>query len=299
MQEIRLAQEGEILRQKEIWKLCFGDSDQYIDLYYAARYKENETLLMLEGGEIVSMLTMLPNKTITTNRQSFNSTMLYAIATHPEYQHRGYASQLIDFAHQYLNKIENHITLVVPAEGRLFDYYRRLGYGDGFYIREILFDSVQQKQTFTETISYNILDHSIKRVSAQEYNQKRKAQLSGRLYVSYTDEDIAYQQKLSQKSGADLYSLDFEDEQGCAVIERLNPDKVMVKEILISEKYLAKAIEYIARLHPAKDYIVRVPAFSGMQLSEGIRPFAMYRTNRKNDFQIKPEEAAYLGIAFD
>lgn len=44
MIEIRFAKMGETVRQKEIWKLCFGDSEQYIDFYYANRYKEDETL---------------------------------------------------------------------------------------------------------------------------------------------------------------------------------------------------------------------------------------------------------------
>jgi ribosomal protein S18 acetylase RimI-like enzyme len=301
MYEIRLAQKGEISQQKEIWKLCFGDSEQYIDSYFAARYKEAETLLMLEEGKIISMLTMLPNKIAIPNSQGFSSTMLYAIATHPQYQHRGYASQLIDFAHQYLNKRENHITVLVPAEEQLFEYYRHLGYQDGFYIRETMlaWDKV-------EGMTADIIDDSmsiIRMISPQEYNQRRDIQLRAKFYISYTDEDIAYQKLLSQQSAADIYGLDFEGELGCTVIERLNPDRVMIKELLVSEEFLVRAVKCITQIAPAKEYILRTPVFLGRKLESIthsiIRPFAMYRTNQKNGFHIKKDDAGYLGIAFD
>ena len=30
---------GDMDRQKQIWKICFGDDDAYIDFYFANRYK--------------------------------------------------------------------------------------------------------------------------------------------------------------------------------------------------------------------------------------------------------------------
>ncbi|MGE5380745.1 MAG: GNAT family N-acetyltransferase, partial [Methylocystaceae bacterium] len=89
MSEIRLAKAGEIARQKEIWKLCFGDPDQYIDFFYANRYHEQDTMVLIEEEIIVSMLTMIPVEIVAINQEHLHATMLYAIATHPQYQHQG------------------------------------------------------------------------------------------------------------------------------------------------------------------------------------------------------------------
>jgi len=78
MVEVRWAREGEIDRQKELWKLCFGDPEWYIDFYFANRYKKDETLVLLYNGEIIAMLTLMPVRTVFPDNQSAASSMLYA-----------------------------------------------------------------------------------------------------------------------------------------------------------------------------------------------------------------------------
>ncbi|MCR3923125.1 MAG: GNAT family N-acetyltransferase, partial [Firmicutes bacterium] len=91
--EVRLAQRGEVARQKEIWKRCFGDDDRYIDFFYDHRYLEDQTVLLLQDGVISTMLTMIPVNIVTPDEKSFASTMLYAIATYPTMQNQGLATQ--------------------------------------------------------------------------------------------------------------------------------------------------------------------------------------------------------------
>ena len=52
MIEIRPARPGEETRQKELWKLSFGDDDAYIDYFYTHRPAGVETLVLLEDGVI-------------------------------------------------------------------------------------------------------------------------------------------------------------------------------------------------------------------------------------------------------
>lgn len=294
MSEVRLAQEGETDRQKYLWKLCFGDSDSFIDFYYAIRYKEDETALLLQDGEILAMLTMLP-VTIEASGRSYDAAMLYAIATHPEYRNRGYATILIDFAHQYLKKNRVAFTALVPAGRQLFKFYQRQGYQDCFYIREAFFTGEMiDNWDIDETGSW-----IISAISSGEYNQMRNKQLEGKTCVSYTIEDMAYQKKLSQFSGADIFSLKFEEVNGCAVIERINPDKVIIKELLINGELIPAAVKQISRLLPAKEYVLRTPAFLGRQFEGSIRPLGMIRANNESDSEIITKDYGYLGLAFD
>ncbi len=295
MVEVRLAQQGETVRQKEIWKLCFGDSDRYIDFYYANRYKETETVLLLADQEIVSMLTMLPIKIASSTQHIFNSTMLYAIATHPKYQNRGIATQLMDFTNRYLKENEKTYSVLVPSDKQLFDFYRQQGYKDAFFIREVLFTQEMIESLETCEKSHCI----ISKISPEYYNQRRNKQLGGRLHVAYTNDDIAYQQQLSQMSGADIYSLEIDETQGCVAMERLNSDKIFIKELLIPDQLISVAIKQIVQLFPAQEYVLRTPAFLGQQLQGIQRSFGMIKALEETNLKVMAEDLGYLGIAFD
>ncbi|MDD4345504.1 MAG: GNAT family N-acetyltransferase [Desulfitobacteriaceae bacterium] len=294
MLELRLAQKGETDRQKFLWSLCFGDSSNFIDFYYANRYREDETALLLLDGEILAMLTMLPVRLEAAGR-SYDSVMLYAIATHPEYRNMGYAGLLIDFAHRYLHKNGIVYTLLVPAGKQLFKFYQRMGYRKGFYIREAIL-------TGEKIDSWNIVEtcgRIISAVSAEEYNLRRNNLLGVKPYVSYNNLDITYQKKLSQISGADIYGLEFREVYGCAVAERINPDKVIIKELLVNDEYIATAVKKISCLLPAKEYILRLPVFLGRQLESTICPLGMIRANDEIEPEIVLKDDGYLGLAFD
>lgn len=295
MLEFRQAKKGEINHQKEIWKVCFGDPDKYIDFYFANRYKEQETLLLLHNGTIAAMLTMLPVKTVTPEKRMFNTAMLYAIATHPTEQNKGFSTRLMDYSNQFLMASDRVLSILVPAEEQLFDFYRQRGYQNGFYIREV---------PLTKTLIDNLPTHepckcTISPINAEEYNRRRNKQLSNRLYIAYADEDMAYQKKLSRLSGADLYGINGENIQGCVAIERVNSAKVLIKEILVPDGVLNEAIKLIAQHLKAQQFILRTPAHLAEHLGGTVRPFGMVRILKDIDLKITPEELGYLGFAFD
>lgn len=291
MSEVRLALKNEIVRQKEIWKLCFGDEDSFIDFYYANRYKEDATLLLHEEGDIAAMLTMIPVKMVDANNRSFDTAMLYAIATHPEYQNRGLATQLMNSCNELLAANHKEFSILVPAEKKLFDFYCRQGYREGFYIRETLLTRDQMPPILPM--------QSISPITPEEYNHRRNKQLEGRLYIAYLEEEISYQKRLSQLSGADIYAIDVQGIQGCAAVERINLDKLLIKEILLPEEFITQGVRQIAQFLPAKEYLIRTPAYLGEALGGEIRAFAMIRSQKEMNLEITPAEQGYLGFAFD
>jgi Predicted acetyltransferase involved in intracellular survival and related acetyltransferases len=295
VREVRLAQKGDMIRQREIWKRCFGDSDYYIDFYYAHRYKEAETMLLLEDGEIFSMLTMMPVWIRAADRQSFPAAMLYAVATHPQYQHRGFSTQLINFTHQYLKMRGNAFTVLVPSERGLFDFYRSQGYQDGFYIREAVFT----REQIEALRACDFRSCRAAQLNPAAYNQRRNEHLNGKMHVAYSNEDVVYQAQLSQASGAGLFSIEIDRMQGCAAVERGHADEVFIKELLMQDELLPVALQQIVHLFPASKYVLRTPAFAGQQL-EGIQhPFGMIRSISETDLGLEATDPGYLGLAFD
>lgn len=295
MIEMRLAQSGEVVRQKEIWKRCFGDSDSFIDFYYENRYKAEDTVVLINRGQISAMLTLIPIRVVTPGGQSHDAAMLYAIATHPDDQHRGFASQIINFSNQFLGQPYKKLSVLVPAEEPLFDFYRKLGYQDGFFIREALLKDEEINHFDLRNLSPSS-SCGISPVTPEIYNQTRDRLLRGNLYVAYDNNEIAYQKKLSQMSGADIYTLYCGELQGCAAIERVSPNKVLIKEILFSDELLPTVLKKIALLLPAKEYIVRTPLYLGEGLGGAPRPFGMFKLNQQHEVNIIH---GYLGLAFD
>ena len=295
MLEVRLAQKGETVHQKELWKRCFGDSDRFIDFYYANRYKEDETAVLLHDGEIMAMLTMIPVRTVIPDNRSFKTAMLYAIATHPKYQNMGFATQLMDFSNQYMSTQQTELSVLTPANGQLFDYYRKQGYQDEFYIKETrLFRASVESLPSDPACKCTVLA-----INPQEYNRRRNKQLNGRLFIAYDDEDIAYQKKLSRLSGADIYAIDIAETEGCLAVERITSDKILIKEVLLPEIHLNLALKQIILQLPAKEYVLRTPPYFADHLGASLRPFGMIRLDREIDWVITPEDLGYLGFAFD
>ena len=44
---------------KALWKLCFTDSDEFTDLYFDLRYKDDINMAVREEGKIISALQMI------------------------------------------------------------------------------------------------------------------------------------------------------------------------------------------------------------------------------------------------
>lgn len=292
--EIRLAKKGETVQQKEIWRNCFGDSTEFIDFYYANRYKEEQTVVLVHDGEISAMLTIMPVNIITPDHQSFRTAMLYAIATDPKKQNKGFATELLNFCDRYYQET-TEFSVLVPATKRLFDFYSKRGYRDRFFIREALVS-----RSMTNNFSFNFAGKgTVRPCSATDYNQRRNKHLKGRLYVAYDDEEIAYQKILSRRSGADIYAIDIDNHHGCAAVERLNADKVLIKEMLIDEELTLAGVALLVQLLDAKECILRTPAFLGEQLGGTIRPFGMVKAHGNIDLEIRPNDLGYIGLAFD
>jgi len=292
--EIRLANKEDIANQKKLWKKSFGDEDKYIDFYYRHRYQAANTMLLFKDNHLASMLTMFPLYLATPDNKKFKAAMFYGIATAPEYQGYGFATKLINYCNDFLAKQNTYFTLLVPASKNLFGFYYKLGYRASFYLRE----SVVTADFVNALPAQSAYKCSINPATPEEYNSRREKLLAGKLHVAYGEEDILYQKRLAQASGADIYTVDGADVLGCAVVERANPRKVVIKELLLPEQYLPAAVKKIMSFIPSVEYVLRTPYFCNQPGANTVKPFGMLRCNNKNT-AASLEDFGYLGLAFD
>ena len=290
--KIRKAEEDDLGRLKAIWKLCFGDEDNYIDFYFNHRdWRKEMAVLLLDGG-VVSMLTMIPADIVGRDGRKTKSSMLYAIATHPQYRKRGLADRLMEWSSRQLLSNQIPVTMLVPAEPELFNFYDGRGYKTNFFIRE----AILTRELIENLADSNHAECCLYPAEPDGYNRIRRKLLTGFPYVDYREAEILFQKKASQLFGADIYAVTAGGEEGCAIVERTE-EKVIVKELLIPDKYLGPVVKEISKRMPAQRYIVRTPSFTWDKTGGAVRPFGMLRASNGSPGPM-PEDI-YLGIAYD
>ena len=297
--EMRLAETGDLNRLKEIWKLCFGDEDQYIETYFNNRDWKAETAVLLKGDQIVSMLAMIPADLVQSNGSRRKSAMIYAVATHPDEQKKGLADDLMRFSNQFLASHGVLETFLVPAGAQLFRFYEKRGYGEAFYHRQREISGVEARALEVP----DRLSLTLSPAEPEAYNAARRRFLTDSSYIDYRVEEIRHQKRIAVQSGGDIYLIvrvgaekETDSVIGCAIIEK-GSDFTVVKELLAEEQFLASAVKHISSRIPAEKYLVRTPAFSGKSLGGTVSAFGMLYMNAE-DVQSSFGEA-YLGIAFD
>lgn len=256
--------------------------------------------VLLLDGRIVSMLTMIPVEMIGETGERCKASMLYAIATHPDFQKRGFADQLIDFSNQYLLSQQVSVTLLVPAGEELFRFYAKRGYRDAFFVRE----AALNRNEIETLANGEPIACSVTPIEPSGYNRIRRKLLADHSYLDYRNEEISFEKQLDQIYDADLFAIEIEGAEGCAYFERISREQVIIKELLVPEKYLAAALRQISRRIPGEEYIVRTPPHSGEILGGEVRPFGMLRINGADSKYGNSEHRtastdSYLGIAYD
>lgn len=130
---IRHTRYEDIPRLKEIWSLCFGDIEGQGTLFFDKRFRPEHSMALYDGEALAAMLFMLP-LTVCSAERDYDARYIYAVATHPDHQNKGYSTQLLDYTNQFLKERQVALTVLVPASDSLFDYYGKRGYETQFFL---------------------------------------------------------------------------------------------------------------------------------------------------------------------
>lgn len=116
---------------RQMWKICFEDTDAFIDLIFTQKYKPQNTLLYFENDIAVASLQM-HSYTISFYREEIPFAYLAGLCTLPEYRNKGYMAQLIHEAHRVLKERNIPLAILIPAEDWLFRFYEKFDYEQVF-----------------------------------------------------------------------------------------------------------------------------------------------------------------------
>lgn len=140
---------------KALWKICFEDSEEFVDMYFRLRYKTEVNIAIQSGDEVISALQMLPYP-MTFCGETVQTSYISGACTHPDFRSKGAMRELLSqsFARMLRNGV--HFSTLIPAEPWLFDYYKHMGYASVFQysVKEItLPEFIPSKEITVDVVS--------------------------------------------------------------------------------------------------------------------------------------------------
>lgn len=278
--EFMSADKAHLPQLKELWALCFGDEQQYIDLFFDNRFREDECLIGVTEGEVVTMLFTLPIDIRFKGKYRYPACYIYAVATHPRHRGKGYSTRLMEYAHGYLYTQGKRLSVLVPATESLFGYYAKQGFHTQFYCTMQDYRLDRSKLTDARLESSTL-------PALKELRDRLLGSLE--LYGSWDQEALAYNQKELELLGGKVVAVAKEGKEGYAVCYPTK-EGYTVKELVYEGDPQELVHDLMAYLGCTKLTVRLTPQ------TERI-PFAMARW-----YCDKPEikgQNSYLGLVLD
>ena len=125
----------------ELWKDTFHDSDDYIRLVFDTYFNRENVHVRIEDDRLSAALLGIPYEFSMPQscpaHPRLRGMYLCGLATRPEYRRRGIMSSLMLEAEQDAFQRGFDMTFLIPADSHLRDFYRRAGYLDLSFRKEV------------------------------------------------------------------------------------------------------------------------------------------------------------------
>ena len=117
----------EILKElKELYRLSFSDSSEYIDYYFEKKVTKMECRFLKLNDKIISALYLKKQK-LNYHNTIIDSYLIVALSTHPKYQQQGYMRILIN--HLINELYDSNIALVTLHPNPVSDkFYKKFNF---------------------------------------------------------------------------------------------------------------------------------------------------------------------------
>ena len=113
---------------RELWKTCFNDTEEFMDIYFEEKYNNDVNMTARPDGSVAAALQLLPY------RMTFYGTVQFAgyisgLATAEPYRKKGLASQLLRDAHRRLFEQGAVLSFLIPDSEEMRHFYEKASHG--------------------------------------------------------------------------------------------------------------------------------------------------------------------------
>ena len=242
--EIRLTRNEDIPQLKKMWRAVFDSNGTFTELFFKYRYETCEGIGMFEGKELLSVLYLLPC-TLKTEEKEYSMSYIFAVATFPEYRGRGYCSEVMRFAHEYLKEKGVDCASLVPAEGDLFNFYAALDYKKAFYISLDTYHVLKSKKLAAKKVPL---------ASQKAIREEYMASSDG--YLSWDENALSFCQKDNNYGGSGEV-ISFPSLGRNYAVCSLGENSVLIKEIACDKGNKKRLVNAVGNYYGKKKVIVR------------------------------------------
>lgn len=291
MGEMVLSSACQIPQLKNIWLTCFPeDTRETVDLFFDMVYKPEECLVRIEAGAPVSMVFMLPAVFMCGDVQ-WPVQYIYAAATLPQWQKRGYFGQLLKKSLEMAEKMGQKASFLRPGEESLFSYYQRFGYKPFFYreyITTVVEPSVMVGEMPIEEVPYTSFAALRDEVLSLGYGGHDHALPTS--WIKWSGRLAGYAARSAVLSGGGI----LRSPQGYAVYEA-DIDSIAVKELVCPEEEKQAYIAYFSHKFPGKTIHLSMP----VKDMEKAQPFGVLLPLGSDRMKQMEFAVPYMGLALD
>ena len=241
---------------KALWKLCFEDSEEFVEMYFKLRYKNEVNVAIQSGDEVISALQMLPYP-MTFCGETVQTSYISGACTHPEFRGKGVMRELLSQSFTRMLRNGVYFSTLIPAEPWLFDYYKRMGYATVFEysVKEISLpefivskDIVVNVAPMIQDAAPMIQDASGSYLNAP-YSYLNKKLSERPCCIQHTLEDFqVIMADLSISGGNLLVARQAGEIRGIAIIYR-EEKRILISELAAEDKDAEYSLLYAVKQH--------------------------------------------------
>lgn len=256
MQKIEILTGKEVLLTRPLWEEVFNeDSEAFTEYYFTHKATHNICFVIKNAEEIVAMVHLTPYD-ICVNRKvlevtengndnrvimpvkTYKTYYIVGVATKGTCRHRGYMTQLLEAAFQYMKKQGVLFTFLMPANPKIYEPF-------GF---QYIYERTDYELTDSELTACERIDceRSLSSVSIREAKDKDCALLAdfamARLYEKYSfflKRDASYYglliHELASQNGG-IYMVYVEETFAGYYLYAKEKD-IFIQEVLLKEEF--------------------------------------------------------------
>ncbi len=236
---------------KALWKLCFEDSEEFVEMYFKLRYKNEVNVAIQSGDEVISALQMLPYP-MTFCGETVQTSYISGACTHPDFRSKGVMRELLSqsFAQMLRNGIQ--FSTLIPAEPSLFDYYKRMGYAT-------VFQYSVKEMTLPEFIpSKEIAVNVVSKPQDEVYSYLNKKLSERPCCIQHSAEDFQVIMADLPISGGNLFVARQANEiRGIAIIYK-GENCIIINELLAEDKDTEYSLLFAIKQYTGCNHIIQL-----------------------------------------
>lgn len=223
-----ITKEEKVSELKKVWKTCFEDVDEYIELVFKSFYKEEYLLSKEIDNKIAVSLYLFPFVLRFLGKEE-KVAYLCGACTLPEYRKMGEMGILIKKALKKLRNEDVPFCALIPSTEKLFDYYSRFGFSAVYKGKTVnIKDNFKESSIrFEEINNAEILSAVYKKtIGKKEFSIKKTKE-----YFEFLLKDYEIMKT------ARVFSIIKDHKIIGYFFSNMNEKRVLIREIALDEKY--------------------------------------------------------------